>query len=214
MWRELRQLVKIGEQLEQEDKLPPRGPEFKELVNSIRDDHPPNREHGWNGLKMREAKLAAAAMGHLAGIVEEDDRQKALEGGPVGGAPPPQPQLPPGGDGTVTDGVITLRCPPNAQAGTLLKVKVTGGEVMSVVVPKDCKPGELFTLTDEERVRTTQAYHDDMRRIMHKRRTNAPSRTTARWDPEAAAAGKTGGASLEPEQVLRKQTRIFCAISY
>eukprot|EP01044_Picomonas_judraskeda_P027538 COSAG03_NODE_8789_length_771_cov_1.382440_1_plen_74_part_01 len=41
MWRELRQLVKIGGELERDDKLPPRPPNFKELAAGVRSDHPP-----------------------------------------------------------------------------------------------------------------------------------------------------------------------------
>ena len=73
MWSELRRLVKIGEDLELADKLPPRPSHFMTLVNSIRDEHPPVPEHGWRGLRMRDAKLACAAMQYLAGVVEQQD---------------------------------------------------------------------------------------------------------------------------------------------
>jgi hypothetical protein len=231
MWSELRRLVKIGADLELADKLPPRPSHFMTLVNSIRDDHPPVPDHGWRGLRMRDAKLACAAMQYLAGVAEQEDTSELADGiwkgataidstAPVldagMGLPGERAQSlldqPPGGEirsrdgkgaaeGLISkDGTLTLRCPPEASPGMLLKVLVRRGtndsEVMSIVVPKGAKPGQPFTLTEKQRKRSTKKYHDDMKRILKTRHTDAPSRTIDRWDPLAATSGKSSGESL------------------
>lgn len=222
MWSELRRLVKIGEDLELADKLPPRPSHFMTLVNGVRDEHPPVPEHGWRGLRMREAKLACAAMQYLAGVAEQEDTSQladdiwkgatqidstapVLESATVVPELADEPDMRPGtrngmkgSEGRVSeDGSLTMRCPAEASAGMLLKVVVRNGtkdgQVMSVVVPKHAKPGELFTLTEKERKRATKAYHQDMKHVLRNHTKDAPSRTIDRWDPLAAASGKGGG---------------------